>query len=152
MFSRIIQPIKSIFKTEDTQLTNIELIKSKLNYFNNTNNNNDDDSLNKVKQISIWFAMGYCSGITIKKASKVGIVLVGTSFMGLQLLTYYDYININHQKIESEFINIFDLNKDGKVDNKDLILHYENLKKILSFNLPAGGGYSSGLLLGLKNG
>lgn len=165
MLSRFLQPIsfkfKEWYKPEEkinTVPTYIENIQNQfktnfnLNNFVNSPDKEPDNNSDKVKQISIWFACGYTSGFTLRKASKIGIIVFGTTFIGLQFLSYYNYININHQKIESDITNIFDLNKDGKVDNEDLMLHYHNLRKVLEFNIPAGCGYSAGFLLGLKHG
>lgn len=35
--------------------------------------------------------------------------------MGLQTLSYYGYVKVDHTKLQSDFERAMDLNKDGKV-------------------------------------
>ncbi len=46
---------------------------------------------------------------------------------------------------------VFDLNNDGKVDEQDIQAGYEKLQSVLTYNMPTGGGFTSGLLIGLKS-
>lgn len=45
---------------------------------------------------------------------------------------------------------ILDLNKDGKVDIEDVKYAQQKLIDVLGYNMPAGGGFTAGLLAGLK--
>jgi hypothetical protein len=48
--------------------------------------------------------------------------------------------------------SILDFNKDGKVDQEDVELGYNQITKVLAFNLPAGGGFGAGFIGGLRTG
>jgi uncharacterized membrane protein (Fun14 family) len=43
-----------------------------------------------------------------------------------------------------------DLNKDGKVDEKDAIFAFNKISDVIGYNMPSGGGFSAGFLLGLR--
>ena len=72
-------------------------------------------------------------------------------FMAVQALAYNGYASIDQSKIMEDFEDAIDLNKDGKIDAMDGKIAFQRLNKILSFNIPAGGGFTAGLLYGLKN-
>ena len=40
----------------------------------------------------------------------------------------------------------------GKVDSKDAMLAYDKLERVLGYNMPSGGGFAAGLVMGLKSG
>jgi len=101
-------------------------------------------------QIGYGFMMGYSSGYCLKKVSKVLAFAVGGIFIALQSLSYNGYMNVNYGKIQKDVENIMDLNKDGKVDEKDAKVAYDKLHTVLSYNMPTGGGFSAGLILGLR--
>ena len=71
--------------------------------------------------------------------------------MGVQALAYHGYANIDQGKIMEDFEDVIDLNKDGRIDAEDGKLAFQRLNKALTFNMPAGGGFTAGLLYGLKN-
>ncbi len=41
---------------------------------------------------------------------------------------------------------------DVQIDSKDAEIAYEKLLEFLQFNMPAGGGFAAGLILGLRSG
>lgn len=101
-------------------------------------------------QIGYGFMMGYSSGYCLKKVSKVVAFAVGGIFIALQSLSYNGYMNVNYGKIQKDVEKIMDLNHDGKVDEKDAKVAYDKLHNVLSYNMPTGGGFSAGLLMGLR--
>ena len=72
--------------------------------------------------------------------------------MGLQTLSYYGYVNVDHVKIQSDFEKALDLNKDGKVDKDDAKIASDKVMGLLQYNLPAGGGFGAGFLAGIRTG
>ena len=102
-------------------------------------------------QLGYGFMMGYSSGYCVKKVSKMVAFVVGGFFMGVQALAYHGYANIDQGKIMEDFEDVIDLNKDGRIDAEDGKLAFQRLNKALTFNMPAGGGFTAGLLYGLKN-
>ena len=103
-----------------------------------------------VQDISYGFLMGYSSGFCIKKLSKVVAFGVGGVFIVIQTLNYNGYATINQDKLSSDVKDVLDLNCDGVVDGKDAQIAYNKLDSYLSYNMPAGGGFSTGLLFGLR--
>ena len=46
--------------------------------------------------------------------------------------------------------SILDVNKDGKIDSQDAVAAFDQLQEVLSYNLPTGGGFAAGLVMGLR--
>ena len=115
------------------------------------------DATNKVLesgapgQLGYGFMMGYSSGYCVKKVSKGVAFVVGGLFMAIQALAYHGYANIDNSKIQKDVEKVMDMNRDGKVDIEDAKMAIDKLTAALTFNMPAGGGFSAGLLMGLRN-
>ena len=77
---------------------------------------------------------------------------MGGVFALLQGLAYNGYIVVDQKKIGKDFELAFDLNSDGELDNKDAQLMYDKAMEVLSFNMPSGGGFVTGIVLGLRTG
>eukprot|EP00053_Salpingoeca_punica_P020483 m.211702 g.211702 ORF g.211702 m.211702 type:complete len:193 (+) comp18746_c0_seq1:285-863(+) len=103
-------------------------------------------------QVSWGFVSGFCSGFAIKKISKVFAFGVGIFFIGIQSLSYAGYLHVDYNKVNSQFTNILDLNKDGKVDKEDAKVAYSKALEVLQYNMPAGTGFVTGIVLGLRTG
>ncbi|KAJ8612223.1 hypothetical protein CTAYLR_002924 [Chrysophaeum taylorii] len=103
-------------------------------------------------QLSWGFCSGYCAGFAAKKVGKFVAVFVGGVFCLLQGLAYNGYIVVDQAKIEKDFNDLVDINKDGTLDSKDLQAIYNKLYEVLNYNMPSGSGFAAGLLLGLRSG
>mmetsp|Transcript_29214 Transcript_29214/g.43087 ORF Transcript_29214/g.43087 Transcript_29214/m.43087 type:complete len:187 (+) Transcript_29214:104-664(+) len=103
-------------------------------------------------QLSYGFVMGYCSGLALKKAGRAAAVVLGMGFMTLQGLQHMGYIEVNHGALKSQVENLMDLNKDGKVDEKDAQEALDRVQEVLTVGLPAGGGFGAGFIGGLRSG
>ena len=103
-------------------------------------------------QLSWGFCAGYSAGFAAKKASKVLAVAVGSVFCLMQALAYHGYVVVDQEKIAREFTALYDVNKDGKVDLADAEDLYAKAMEVLSFNMPSGGGFAAGAVLGLRSG
>eukprot|EP00600_Ochromonadales_sp_CCMP1393_P009605 CAMPEP_0174953730 /NCGR_PEP_ID=MMETSP0004_2-20121128/19_1 /TAXON_ID=420556 /ORGANISM="Ochromonas sp., Strain CCMP1393" /LENGTH=174 /DNA_ID=CAMNT_0016201441 /DNA_START=96 /DNA_END=620 /DNA_ORIENTATION=+ len=101
-------------------------------------------------QFGYGFTMGFASGFCIKKVSKLIAFGVGGIFILVQTLQYNGYIKVDYQGIQKDVESYMDLNGDGKVDAKDAELGFEKMKSVLSYNMPSGGGFGTGLLMGLR--
>ncbi|KAF0774933.1 hypothetical protein AaE_001365 [Aphanomyces astaci] len=101
-------------------------------------------------QISWGFALGACSGFTLKKVSKVGAFLVGAAFVGMQCASYSGYVNVNYAKLQQDITALMDTNKDGKVNSTDIKVVYDQVLNVLEYSLPAGSGFSVGFLVGFR--
>eukprot|EP00441_Pelagodinium_beii_P014796 CAMPEP_0197665394 /NCGR_PEP_ID=MMETSP1338-20131121/59201_1 /TAXON_ID=43686 ORGANISM="Pelagodinium beii, Strain RCC1491" /NCGR_SAMPLE_ID=MMETSP1338 /ASSEMBLY_ACC=CAM_ASM_000754 /LENGTH=113 /DNA_ID=CAMNT_0043244187 /DNA_START=191 /DNA_END=532 /DNA_ORIENTATION=- len=103
--------------------------------------------------ISVGGVLGLCSGFVLKKVGKAAAVIVGGIFCLQQGLAYQGYVTVNWDKIEKDFKEVLDLNKDGKVDAKDLNSGYLQTLKILQSNTAGlSGGFGAGFLLGVRYG
>jgi len=84
------------------------------------------------------------------QVSKLIAFGVGGIFILVQTLQYNGYIKVDYQGIQKDVESYMDLNGDGKVDAKDAELGFEKMKSVLSYNMPSGGGFGTGLLMGLR--
>jgi uncharacterized membrane protein (Fun14 family) len=96
--------------------------------------------------------MGYFAGAAVKRFGEEVAVVIGISFIGLQALSYFGYINVDYGKIKNEVEKKLDVTGDGKFDASDALAIWNELKKILTHSLPSAGGFSLGLALGLYYG
>mmetsp|Transcript_22058 Transcript_22058/g.20053 ORF Transcript_22058/g.20053 Transcript_22058/m.20053 type:complete len:185 (-) Transcript_22058:29-583(-) len=101
-------------------------------------------------QLGYGFMMGYSSGYCLKKLSRVIAFAVGGVFITVQFLSYHGYMNVNYDKFEKDVEKMFDINQDGKVDDKDATLAYNKINKVLGYHLPTGGGFTAGLIAGFR--
>lgn len=46
--------------------------------------------------------------------------------------------------------DILDINSDGVLDSQDAVEAYTQLNRILQYNMPTGGGFTGGLLFGVR--
>lgn len=102
-------------------------------------------------QVGFGFVMGYSSGFCLKKVSKVVAFVAGGSFILLQSLSYSRYIDVNYKALQKDAEKIMDLNGDGKIDGKDFEHAFNKINKVLGHQMPSGGGFAAGLLLGLRS-
>jgi len=103
-------------------------------------------------QLSGGFVAGFCAGYSLKKVGKFGAFAFGFGFCALQALSYSGYIKVNYNKIYDDVKNVFDLNNDGKVDENDGHRIYKKMMEILTYNIPAGSGFSAGFIAGARSG
>jgi len=103
-------------------------------------------------QLSYGFICGYTSGFALKRIGKLASFFFGVGFITLQSLSYSGYIQVNHEEVKKTIEKILDTNNDGVVDRKDGDIINKKIKEVLTYNLPAGGGFSLGFLSGLKSG
>ena len=97
--------------------------------------------------------LGASVGYSAKKAGKAGAVVIGGVVVGLQVLAYNDYIDVNWMKIESEAIAAADQNGDGILDSKDATILMKRSGRVLSTGFgPCAGGFTTGLIYGLQAG
>ncbi|CCI48594.1 unnamed protein product [Albugo candida] len=113
---------------------------------------NDFLSSGRGGQVSFGFLMGVCSGLALKKLSKVGAIALGALFVLLQCASYSGYVDVNYKKMERDMMQMLDLNKDGQFDAKDINEIYQLILRTLQFNLPAGSGFAIGFAVGFRSG
>jgi uncharacterized membrane protein (Fun14 family) len=105
-----------------------------------------------LTKIGFGTIMGYCSGLVMKKVSQsIGIVL-GTAFIGLQVAVSMGYIDVKWDKVSDGVQAKIDVTKDGKIDEQDVKEYWKKVRMILTKNIPSAGGFSCGLLFGVRYG
>mmetsp|Transcript_19247 Transcript_19247/g.57813 ORF Transcript_19247/g.57813 Transcript_19247/m.57813 type:complete len:168 (+) Transcript_19247:66-569(+) len=103
--------------------------------------------------ISIGSLLGFCSGFALKKTGKAATAVFGGIFCLQQGLAYQGYITVNWDKVEKDLTQLLDVNKDGKVDVKDLDHGYAMVLKVLQHNAySVSGGFGAGFLYGIRKG
>jgi len=108
------------------------------------------DSMSPIlTQLSIGSVMGYATGKALQTAGNMLAIFVGTSFMILQGLAYKGWVSINWSSAISDSKLMLDMDGDGDFDSDDLKLIAQKFIEVCTTNLPSGGGFTAGLLLGL---
>ncbi|GMH50825.1 hypothetical protein TrLO_g5691 [Triparma laevis f. longispina] len=107
-----------------------------------------EDLAPSTGQASGGFCAGFVSGYALKKIGKGVSFLVGLGFIGLQTLSYTGYISIDYTRaIADTKKSIPKSSKGGDIDVKEI---GEKVMEVLSFNLPAGGGFGAGVVAGVR--
>ncbi|KAK3832992.1 MAG: FUN14 family-domain-containing protein [Linnemannia elongata] len=104
------------------------------------------------KELTFGMAMGLCSGYLFKKLGKLMMLVVGLGFVSLQLLVNSGYIQVNWKKIESKFVDQFDVDRDGKVTVNDAKHGFRWLMTLLTKNFQFKSTFVGGFVLGFKHG
>lgn len=82
--------------------------------------------------------------------SSIVAFLLGGMFIVVQVLSYNGYMLVNYDRVKKDVEEVLDLNKDGVLDGKDAEVAINKLTDVLTYNMPASGGFTAGLFLGLK--
>jgi uncharacterized membrane protein (Fun14 family) len=108
-----------------------------------------EDLIPLGSQLSLGATLGYATGFALQAVGRGAATGVGTAFIVLQGLSYADYVQVDWRKVERSLLHTLDRNGDGAVDAQDVSILYREALDVLTFNLPAGAGYTGGLLYGL---
>lgn len=97
--------------------------------------------------------IGFCSGYTLKKVSKLMALGIGVGFLGLKTAEAQGWIHsINWSGINETFVKHGDFNQDGKFDAQDFVTGLDCLKTSLGVGSASvagfGSGFSAGIYLG----
>uniref|UniRef100_A0A7S3UWL8 EF-hand domain-containing protein n=1 Tax=Heterosigma akashiwo TaxID=2829 RepID=A0A7S3UWL8_HETAK len=104
------------------------------------------------QQLSTGLVFGICSGFAVKKIGKLAAFVFGSGFCVLQGLSYSGYITLNYKKMDDSLKQLLDADGDGKFDSTDIQIWYSKMENVLTYNLPAGSGFTTGLVIGLRMG
>eukprot|EP01035_Chromulina_nebulosa_P029189 gene29189-38664_t len=99
-------------------------------------------------QIGYGFLMGYSSGFCLKKC--VVQFLCTVHIYTEETLQYSGFIKIDYETLQRETEKVLDVNNDGKVDEEDAKVVFNKVKDVLGNQMPAGGGFSVGFLMGFR--
>lgn len=94
-----------------------------------------------LPELSVGAVLGFAAGYAIKKIGKVALFVVGALFIVIQLLVYFGMLSVNWGHVQ-------------QVAEPWLRTGGEQLGagalRILKTNLPFGGAFVAGLLIGLR--
>eukprot|EP00184_Porphyridium_aerugineum_P002626 CAMPEP_0184694096 /NCGR_PEP_ID=MMETSP0313-20130426/2150_1 /TAXON_ID=2792 /ORGANISM="Porphyridium aerugineum, Strain SAG 1380-2" /LENGTH=419 /DNA_ID=CAMNT_0027152321 /DNA_START=67 /DNA_END=1326 /DNA_ORIENTATION=- len=102
-----------------------------------------------IGQLSVGSLAGYATGYALKRIGKVAAFGLGTVFVVLQGLSYSGLVYINWRKLERDYIDVFDQDKDGVVTTKDAEIMADKLAHLLKYNIPSGVGFTAGMFFGI---
>jgi uncharacterized membrane protein (Fun14 family) len=105
-----------------------------------------------ASQISFGGICGWCAGMASKQIGKTAAVVIGTGFIGMQVLACNGYVHVNWKKMEADVMGVLDLNKDGKVDHHDLKGWLDKGLSVCRYNMPSSAGFAGGFLIGIRYG
>ncbi|CAI2177492.1 10667_t:CDS:2 [Funneliformis geosporum] len=109
------------------------------------------DSFN-AQQITFGASMGFASGYFVKEVSKTAAVLVGATFVFLQILEQQGYIKIDWSKFEENYNKVLDLDEDGKVTTNDLKLIFFKVVEFFGRNFQTDASFMIGFGVGFRYG
>ncbi len=95
-------------------------------------------------QITFGGLAGFVAGYALKKVGKVAAIVLGLFFIGLQLLAYYGFVEIDWTRIQASV--------DPLLGQEQLQSLWQRLVAVLTYNSPFAGGFVAGLVLGLRRG
>lgn len=78
-------------------------------------------------KIGFGFAMGFSSGYFLKQSAKFVAFAAGGMFTLVQVLSSNGYVKVNYERLTKDFENAFDMNNDGKLDEKDFQIAYQKV-------------------------
>ncbi len=97
-----------------------------------------------ISQITFGGLAGLVSGYTLKKLGKLLALVLGALFIAVQLLAYAGYIEVNWTRIQKDV--------EPLLDEATLKSFWQKLLDVLTYNAPFAGGFTAGLVWGLKKG
>lgn len=97
--------------------------------------------------------LGFSAGYFLKKTGQAVCFVFGGLFVLQQSLAYLEYVTVNWPKVNKDLTQLFDMNKDGVIDDKDFGEAQTLAIKVLKTNPEyVSGSFSAGLLYGMKRG
>ena len=102
----------------------------------------------QLKAMGLAGGAGMCTGMAVKHIGKQIGVLMGMSFLTLQTLQYFGYIDVHWDKADEDMKRMLGDGSEGS--DKTLMNVQSKLHEICTANLPNAGGFSVGLLVGLN--
>jgi len=98
-----------------------------------------------LEQLGFGGLAGFAVGLALKKVAKMTAILFGLLFICIQLLAYHHYINVNPEVLKR-------IGEPGPQETSFVAAALNYLKTALLHNIPFGGAFTTGLILGLKKG
>jgi uncharacterized membrane protein (Fun14 family) len=97
-----------------------------------------------ITQLGFGGVIGFCTGYMVKKVGKFAAFIVGIAFVAIQVLSYYNVINVDWGPVKDWW--------DRGTSPEQLTGMWTKIRHCLFATGPALGGAIPGFLLGLKAG
>ncbi|WP_027481105.1 FUN14 domain-containing protein [Deinococcus pimensis] len=94
-----------------------------------------------LPDLSLGGLLGFCAGFAVKKVGRGLIFVLGALFVVLQLLAWWGFVTVNWTHVREVAEPL--VRQGGEQGGAWLM-------KVLTANLPFGGAFTAGLLLGLR--
>lgn len=94
-----------------------------------------------LPDLSLGGLLGFCAGYAFKKAGRVVVFVIGAVFVIVQFLAYYELVTVNWARVQ---VAAEPWLKEGASTTSAWVL------EVLQANLPFGGAFVAGLVLGLR--
>lgn len=98
-----------------------------------------------VEQLGFGGLAGFAVGLALRKLAKFTAILFGILFICIQLLAYHGFISVNPEMLRK-------MGHPGAEETSFVSAAVTYLKTILLHNIPFGGAFTVGLVLGLRKG
>lgn len=95
-------------------------------------------------QLTFGGLAGLATGFAIKAVGRMVAIALGLLFIAVQILVYLGYLQVDWLRLQRD---VEPLLQQDKVEGM-----WNSLLSLLTQNLPFGGAYIAGLLLGLRRG
>lgn len=96
-----------------------------------------------LPDLSVGAILGFGTGMAVKFVGKAALIIIGLIYIVLQFLAWSEVINIDWIKIQSISEPLI---KQGSEEGPNWLM------RILTHNVPFGGAFIGGFLLGLRRG
>ena len=99
--------------------------------------------------------LGFASGYLVKKVSKLAALALGAAFVIIQVMEVQGYhLNLSQYwgEMEPYYLQVLDLDRDGRVTERDLRQVANNAMEFVKNTLHADMSFAIGFAVGLKYG
>ena len=98
-----------------------------------------------IEQFGFGGLAGFAVGLALRKLAKLTAILFGILFICIQLLAYHGFITVNPEILRK-------VGHPGPEETSFVSAAVTYLKTVLLHNIPFGGAFTAGLVLGLRKG
>jgi uncharacterized membrane protein (Fun14 family) len=98
-----------------------------------------------LEQLGFGGLAGFAVGLALKKLAMFTAILVGLLFICIQLLAYHGFLTVNPHVLK-------EIGEPGPQETSFVAAALAYLKAVLLHNIPFGGAFTAGLVMGLKKG
>ncbi|GKZ01220.1 hypothetical protein MPSEU_001073300 [Mayamaea pseudoterrestris] len=120
----------------------------------------DDDVINQaidkakplMAKLTFGSFVGYCSGMATQRIARATALLIGVTFIGIQIAASAGILTMDWNKLQLHCTKLMDVSGNGKFDGEDVKVYWKKVRTILTKNIPSAGGFSFGFLYGVRYG